>query len=215
MFCVLCVNVYCHRVPTQLQLTNISISIYHYKNNGARYTYYHKCSHFFLWSTCYFSHIVIKLEFSRRIFEKYWNITFHENPSSESRFPCVRTDWHEEANSRFSQILRTRPTAECLKIQIFWYVTLWYCTASLYDISKHHIASIVRVLDPECEPEQTYPDVWWIIIAFEKSMHSVTPQQKWIFTAIWMEELRIANLHLYIAENTLYLQHKQQNYNVV
>jgi hypothetical protein len=29
MYC-LCVNVYCHRVSTQLQLKNISISIYRY-----------------------------------------------------------------------------------------------------------------------------------------------------------------------------------------
>ena len=29
--------------------------------------------------------ILIKLDFSRQIFEKYSNITFHENPSSKSR----------------------------------------------------------------------------------------------------------------------------------
>ena len=37
--------------------------------------------------------ILIKLEFSRHIFEKYSNIKFHENPSSASRVvPCGRTD---------------------------------------------------------------------------------------------------------------------------
>ena len=48
-----------------------------------------------------------KLEFSRQIFEKYSNITFHENPSSGSRVvPCGQTDIHDEANSRFFVILR-------------------------------------------------------------------------------------------------------------
>jgi len=32
-------------------------------------------------------------DFSRDIFEKHWNIKFHENPSSGSRVvPCGRTD---------------------------------------------------------------------------------------------------------------------------
>ena len=34
----------------------------------------------------------MKLELSRQIFEKYSSIKFHENPSSESRVPCGRTD---------------------------------------------------------------------------------------------------------------------------
>jgi hypothetical protein len=33
MYC-LCVNVYCHRVSTQLQLTNISLIIYHFSVLG-------------------------------------------------------------------------------------------------------------------------------------------------------------------------------------
>jgi len=46
----------------------------------------------------------MKLEFSRQSFEKYTNIKFHENPSSESRVvSCEETDRHDEANSRFSQ----------------------------------------------------------------------------------------------------------------
>jgi hypothetical protein len=49
--------------------------------------------------------ILIKLQFPRQIFEKYSNIRFHENPSSGSRVvPCGRTDRHDKANSRFSQI---------------------------------------------------------------------------------------------------------------
>jgi len=46
----------------------------------------------------------MKLEFSREILEKHSNTTFHENPSSESRFILYRqTDGHDEANSRSSQ----------------------------------------------------------------------------------------------------------------
>ena len=37
----------------------------------------------------YSCHILIDLVFSRRIFERYSNIKFHENPTSESRVvPC-------------------------------------------------------------------------------------------------------------------------------
>ena len=40
-----------------------------------------------------FCQILMKLEFSRQIFEKYSIIKFHENPPSESRVvPCRRTD---------------------------------------------------------------------------------------------------------------------------
>jgi len=47
----------------------------------------------------------MKLEFSRQVFEKKSNIKFHENPSSGSQVvPCGRTDRHDEANSRFSQL---------------------------------------------------------------------------------------------------------------
>jgi len=36
---------------------------------------------------------LVKFEFSRRIFEKYSNIKFHENPFSGSRVvPCGRTE---------------------------------------------------------------------------------------------------------------------------
>jgi hypothetical protein len=40
-----------------------------------------------------FCHILMRIEFSRQIFEKYSNIKLHENPSSGSGvFPCGRTD---------------------------------------------------------------------------------------------------------------------------
>jgi len=46
----------------------------------------------------------MELEFSGRIFEKYSNIKFHENPLSGSRVvPCGRTDKLNEADSHFRQ----------------------------------------------------------------------------------------------------------------
>ena len=50
----------------------------------------------------------MKLEFCRRIFEKYWDVNFNENPSSGSpAVPCGRTgerkkERHNKANSHFS-----------------------------------------------------------------------------------------------------------------
>ena len=50
----------------------------------------------------------MKLEFSQQIFENYLGIKFHENPSGGIGVPYGRThrrtDRHEEANSRFSQL---------------------------------------------------------------------------------------------------------------
>jgi hypothetical protein len=44
-------------------------------------------------STRYYGQILIKLEFSPLIFEKYSNIEFHENPSNRSRVvPSGRAD---------------------------------------------------------------------------------------------------------------------------
>jgi hypothetical protein len=46
----------------------------------------------------------MKSEFYRQIFEKVLNSKFYQNPSCGSRVvPCGQTDWHDEANSRFSQ----------------------------------------------------------------------------------------------------------------
>ena len=48
--------------------------------------------------------ILLKLEFSRHIFEKHSKINFHETPSRGRRFvPCGQTGKHNEANSSFSQ----------------------------------------------------------------------------------------------------------------
>ena len=47
----------------------------------------------FMYSTGYSCQILVKLEFSRQIFEKYTNTKFHENPSCGNRVvPRGRTD---------------------------------------------------------------------------------------------------------------------------
>ena len=47
----------------------------------------------FMRSSCYFCQILMKLEFSRLIFEKYSNINFNENPSSgRHAVPCEQTN---------------------------------------------------------------------------------------------------------------------------
>ena len=53
--------------------------------------------------------VLMKLEFSRQIFEKkHSNVKFHENPSSWSRVvPRGQTDRHDEAKNRFSQFCDT------------------------------------------------------------------------------------------------------------
>jgi hypothetical protein len=51
------------------------------------------------WSSCkvVFFQILMELEFSRQIFEKYTNIKFHENPPNRSRvFPCGWTGGHTD-----------------------------------------------------------------------------------------------------------------------
>jgi uncharacterized protein with PQ loop repeat len=70
-------------VLLSLQLWNIS----GIKKYWARYN--QKRILVFLQSTRYSCRIVMKLKFSRHIFEKYSNIKFYENPSSGSRVvPC-------------------------------------------------------------------------------------------------------------------------------
>ena len=62
------------------------------------------------------------LEFSWQIFEKSSNIKFHENSSSGSRdVPCGRTDRHDEADSRYSQLVnapKTRQYHTCTPVPV-------------------------------------------------------------------------------------------------
>jgi len=62
-----------------------------------------------MYSTRYSCQILMKLEFSPKIFEKYSNIKFHEYPPRESQVvPCGWTD--KQADERTGKGT-TRPTA--------------------------------------------------------------------------------------------------------
>ena len=84
-----------------------------HSKNWARYN--HKCILVFRQSTRYSCRILIKLEFSIQIFEKYSNIKLHENPSSGSRHgPCGQADRHNEAISRFSRFYERGKNRGCI-----------------------------------------------------------------------------------------------------
>ena len=65
--------------------------------------------------------ILMKLQFSRQIFEKYANAKFHECPSSGSRVvPCGQTDRHAEANTRFSQFCERAPKNDSIDFLLYY-----------------------------------------------------------------------------------------------
>ena len=71
-----------HQVCVLIFSTTFVRNISHSNKNSARN---HKCTYVFMWSTHYSCQILLKLQFSRQLFEKYSNTTFHENPFSASR----------------------------------------------------------------------------------------------------------------------------------
>jgi hypothetical protein len=78
------------------------------------------CGFVFACSSCYSCHILMKLGFSRPVFEKYSNIKFNENPSGENRFVACRrtgteTDGHDGTNSRFFWNFAKTPKKRRLK----------------------------------------------------------------------------------------------------
>jgi len=80
--------------------------IYNSKKNWEKYD--KKCTLVSMQILHYSCPILMRLEFSRNIFDKYSKMKRHENPCSVSRFvPCGMADWrtdrHDEAKSRFSQ----------------------------------------------------------------------------------------------------------------
>jgi hypothetical protein len=80
-----------HKMCVSIFSTSFVWNVSHSENNSTRY--YHKCTSVFMQRTRYFRHILIKLEFSWQISEKYSNTKRHKNPSSGRWFvPCARTD---------------------------------------------------------------------------------------------------------------------------
>lgn len=81
----------------------------HSKQKSVRY--YHKCANVFIKVPRYSYQTVTKVDFSEQIFEKYPNVKFNEiRPVVAQLFQSDeqmdgRTDSHDEATSRFSQIL--------------------------------------------------------------------------------------------------------------
>ena len=51
-------------------------------------------------SLCYYSHILMKLEFSPQIFERYWNIQISEYPSSGSHAAGGQTHRHRHTDTQ-------------------------------------------------------------------------------------------------------------------
>ena len=66
-------------------------NVCHSKKNLARY--FNKCENVFMSCIRYSFRLLMKIEFSRQIFDKSSNIKCRQNPSSGSRIiPCGRTD---------------------------------------------------------------------------------------------------------------------------
>ena len=74
-----------HKMCVWIFSTTFVWNIFHSKKNWTRYN--QKCLLLFLWRVLYSCQILMKLDFSRHIIEKYSNIKFHENRWSGSR--CV------------------------------------------------------------------------------------------------------------------------------
>ena len=84
-------NVMQHELYVLIFSTAFVWDVSYSKKNWARYD--QKCIIVFIFSTRYNCQILMNLEFSWQIFEKYSSINFHENPISGSRVvPCGRTD---------------------------------------------------------------------------------------------------------------------------
>jgi hypothetical protein len=66
----------------------------------------------------YSSHILMNLEFPRQIFDKSWNIKFHENPSSRSRVVPYEHTGKKKPNSRFSQFCECAQLTKTSKAQV-------------------------------------------------------------------------------------------------
>jgi hypothetical protein len=96
-----------HKMCVSSLATTLFWNISRYENNSR--TYYHKCIYVFMYSTLYFCRIWMRLIFSRQIFEKYWNVKFRENSSSENGVvPSGRTDGQRDRQTSLFAVLQRR-----------------------------------------------------------------------------------------------------------
>jgi hypothetical protein len=81
---------------------NFWLKDYYSKKNWARLD--HKCTHVFIWSTRYSSHMLTRFGFFRLIFENKQTSNFIKILTEGAElFHADRQDSHDEANSRFRQ----------------------------------------------------------------------------------------------------------------
>jgi hypothetical protein len=92
-------------------------NISHSKKNWARCDFKKRVS-VFTYSTRYSCPILMKFEYSKKIFEKYWNTKINENPSSGSRVvPWGQTDGR--ATDMLQLIVAFRKFSNVLKNGLF------------------------------------------------------------------------------------------------
>jgi len=106
---------------------DLSLKHFSFKEDTSE-MYNHKCTLVCMWSTRYYCQILMKLEFSGQIFEKYSNIQFHVSLFSGSRIvPRGQKDRRDKASSRLFAISRT-----CLKMT--QKITLWEVSRLLFNV---------------------------------------------------------------------------------
>jgi len=99
----------------------LSVNLPQTKKHSA--TQYHRRTHVFMYTVRYYWHILIKLEFSRQIFEKYSNVKYHENTSSGSRVVlCGRVNRQTDRQAGMTKLrvaFKNYPKAQKKKIRSY------------------------------------------------------------------------------------------------
>ena len=93
--------------------------VFHHKKKWARCG--HKCVLVFVQSTRYYCQVLMKIDFSRQIFEKYRNIKFHENPLSEAEsfYGTDRQTQTDRRKNMANPIVAFRSFSKAPKMNIF------------------------------------------------------------------------------------------------
>jgi hypothetical protein len=102
-------------------------------------------------NTRHSSHILMKHEFSRQIFEKHSNSIYHKNPSSGSRvLPYRRKNTHTYMTNLILAFRNfanapnsTNGKVKTLQMTVFWILT------TFSNVSNERAASIFMVIEPE------------------------------------------------------------------